>query len=186
MCVENGDLDPADFPSMKKVRAHHPFNSASHSNNKSPFCIQLHWKKFWLKIKDAQTNGVELTTPAPSSSTPAPAPIAAALAPASTTVASPTNKFVGMYDPRDGTKNLSVASPIHGLFAAPEVDLATALGQVKSQCLAKQLPYPPEFEHLGGNVYAAKQFVEKHWHRLSSLYGHRGMTKTHRVETGYS
>ena len=44
--------------------------------------------------------------------------------------------------------------------------------------MARKLPYPAEFDHLAGNVYAAKQFVEKHWHRLSSLYGHRGMTKT--------
>ena len=88
------------------------------------------------------------------------------------------SKFVDTFDPRDGTKKRSIASPIHGLITSPEVDLAAALGQVKSQCLARQLPYPPEFNHLGGNVYAAEQFVEKNWHRLSSLYGHRGMTKT--------
>merc|ERR1719174_3371313 len=41
MCIEKGDLDPADFPSMKT----------------------FHWKKFWLKLKDAQANGVTITTP---------------------------------------------------------------------------------------------------------------------------
>merc|ERR1719174_3694600 len=57
MCIEKGDLDPADFPSMKT----------------------FHWKKFWLKLKDAQANGVTITTPTSSSSTAAPAPIPAAL-----------------------------------------------------------------------------------------------------------
>ena len=104
--------------------------------------------------------------------------MAAVLPPAPTTIATSTNKFVGIYDARDGTKNTSIAFPIHGLITSPEIDLAASLGQIKAECLARKLPYPSEFDHLAGNVYVANKFVDAHWHRLSSLYGHRGMTKT--------
>ena len=88
--------------------------------------------------------------------------MAPVLLPVPTTVATSTNKFFDSYDHRDGTKNFSMIAPIHGLFASPEVDLAAALGQVKSQCLARKLSYPPEFDHLSGNVYVAKKFVDAH------------------------
>ena len=77
MDMDKDDLDPADFPSMKKVCA--IFNSMSHFATQSPCCIQFHWKKFWRNLKDAQANGVTIVkpTPPPMVATPPPAPTTA-------------------------------------------------------------------------------------------------------------
>ena len=87
------------------------------------------------------------------------------------------NKFVGGFDVRDGDVKRKLIPPIHGLRVTPEVNLATALKQLKIICDETGVSYPPEFDSLDGNIYTAKQFVDMSWNELGPKYGPSGLTK---------
>ena len=153
--MKEEDLDVADFPKAKA----------------------FHWRKFWRLLQDAKTKGVNLQ---PTAAAAAPSSVASVAAPCLPTPADNVcahDRFVGGFAAMDSTKNKDSLAPIHGLSHIPEVDLATALKQLKNECLRLNEPYPSKFAFLAGNIYVANAFVDKHWTTLAPKYAKRGLTK---------
>ena len=128
----------------------------------------FHWRLFWSKLKTAKTDGVVLKTSFAGTAPPQP--------PAASVVSHAT-KFVGGYMQADSTKHNSPRTPVHGLASVGELDLATSLAMIKTECLRLGQQYPPAFDFLGGNVYTATRFIENNWDDLGPKYAKRGLTK---------
>ena len=152
--MEEGDFDPKNF-------------SKAHN---------FHWRMFWSKLKTAKTDGVVLKTSFADTAPPQPPAASAAATPVPVSHAA---KFVGGYMQVDSTKHRAPRPPVHGLANVGELDLASSLAMVKTECLRLGQQYPSIFNLLGGNVYAATSFIEDNWGDLGPKYAKRGLTKQH-------